>query len=90
MGTSCTTLWEQTYLCSAIFQSQENDILSAQQGIVPKKPLEGMNGWCGFNQPSAAVVISTLSQKESNCSTTIYLLPKDYFVIMLFNYIYFT
>lgn len=90
MGTSCTTLWEQTYLCSATFQSQENDVPSAQQGMVSKEPLEGMNGWTGFNQPSVAVVISTLSQKQGKCSITIYLLPKDYFVILLFNYIYFT
>lgn len=73
MGTSCTTLWEQTYLCSATFPSQENYVLSAQQGMVPKGPLEGKNGWSGFNQPSVAVVISTPSQKQGNCSITIYL-----------------
>lgn len=81
MSMSCTTLWEQTYLCSATFQSQVKYVLSAQQGMVPREPLEGRNGWSSFNQCRAAVVISTLSQKQGNRSMTISV-TKDYFLII--------
>lgn len=39
-----------TDLTSAAFWSQENPILSAQQGMAPKEPLGGRNGWSGFYQ----------------------------------------